>query len=152
MRKLLSVVFLVMTMCRLTGYSQEVALKTNALYWLTTTPNLSLEAGLSERVTVELFGAYNPWTFKDDKKMKCWVLQPEVKYWLCDRWEGHFLVFMPLRPSITAASTPSVTTAILPVGDLPTVTTGYFPPLEYRGRDWRRIRPAMVQGERENPL
>lgn len=70
--------------------AQDFALKTNALYWLTTTPNLSAEVGLSRNVTLEIFGAYNPWTFKDDKKMKCWVVQPEAKLWLCDRWEGHF--------------------------------------------------------------
>lgn len=70
--------------------AQDFALKTNALYWLTTTPNLSAEIGLSRNVSLELFGAYNPWTFNDDKKMKCWAVQPEVRLWTCDRWEGHF--------------------------------------------------------------
>jgi len=90
MRKFFAAILLAMTLCHLPATCQEFALKTNALYWLTTTPNLSVEAGLSRNVTFELFGAYNPWTFKDDKKMKCWVVQPELKLWLCDRWEGHF--------------------------------------------------------------
>lgn len=70
---------------------QEVALKTNALYWATTTTNLSAEIGVAPKWTVELMGAYNPWTFKDDKKMRFWLLQPEAKYWFCERFEGHFV-------------------------------------------------------------
>ena len=71
--------------------AQEVALKTNALYWATTSTNLSAEVGVAPKWTVELAGAYNPWTFKDDKKMKFWLVQPEAKYWFCERFEGHFV-------------------------------------------------------------
>ena len=46
--------------------AQDVSLKTNAVYWVTTTPNLGLEVALSPKYTVNLLGAYNPWTFKDD--------------------------------------------------------------------------------------
>ena len=71
--------------------AQEVALKTNGLYWLTTTPNVGIELGLARKVTLDLSAAYNPWTFKDDKKMRLWLAQPEVRYWLCERFEGHFV-------------------------------------------------------------
>ena len=71
--------------------AQDVALKTNGLYWLATTPNVGVEFATSRKVTVELMGAYNPWTFKDDKKMRFWLAQPEVKYWLCEKFEGHYL-------------------------------------------------------------
>ena len=71
--------------------AQDVALKTNGLYWLTTTPNLGLEIAASQKVTVDLAAAYNPWTFKDDKKMRFWLIQPEVKYWLCEKFEGHYV-------------------------------------------------------------
>ena len=73
------------------GNAQKVALKTNALYWLTTTPNASVEFALSNKVTLEAAVAYNPWTFKDDKKMKFWFAQPEVRYWFCEKFEGHFI-------------------------------------------------------------
>ena len=56
--------------------AQDVALKTNGLYWLATTPNVGVEFAASQKVTVELMGAYNPWTFKDDKKMRFWLAQP----------------------------------------------------------------------------
>ncbi len=71
--------------------AQDVALKTNGLYWATTTPNLGLEVALSPKWTVDLSGAYNPWTFSDDKKMRCWLVQPELKYWICEKFEGHFV-------------------------------------------------------------
>ena len=71
--------------------AQNVAVKTNALYWMTTTPNLGVEVALSNKVTLDVSGAYNPWTFKDDKKMRFWLVQPEVRYWFCEKFEGHFI-------------------------------------------------------------
>ena len=74
-----------------TAKSQDVALKTNTLMWATTTPNLGLEVALSPRYTLELSGSYNPWTFKDNKKLRFWLVQPEMKYWFCEKFEGHFV-------------------------------------------------------------
>lgn len=71
--------------------AQEVAVKSNALYWLATTPNVGLEFAVGHKVSVDLSAAYNPWTFKDDKKMRFWLAQPEVKYWFCEKFEGHFI-------------------------------------------------------------
>ncbi len=71
--------------------AQEVALKTNGLYWATTTPNLGLEMAFSQKWTLDISGGYNPWTFSDDKKMRFWLVQPEVRYWLCEKFEGHFV-------------------------------------------------------------
>lgn len=70
--------------------AQDVAVKSNVLYWAVTTPNLGMEFALSQKYTLELAVAYNPWTFKDDKKMRFWLAQPELKYWLCEKFEGHF--------------------------------------------------------------
>lgn len=71
--------------------AQQFSLKTNALYWLSTTPNVGAEVALNRKFTVDLSVAYNPWTFKDDKKMRFWLVQPEVRYWLCEKFEGHFV-------------------------------------------------------------
>lgn len=73
------------------AYAQDIAVKTNTLYWLTTTPNIGIEFALNDRWTLDLSGAYNPWTFKDDKKMRFWLAQPEARYWLCEKFEGHFV-------------------------------------------------------------
>lgn len=67
-----------------------VALKTNALYWATTTPNLSLELGLARKLTLDILGTYNPWEFSGDKKVKHWLIQPELRLWTCERFNGHF--------------------------------------------------------------
>lgn len=77
--------------CSQVSYSQDMALKTNGLYWLATTPNVGVELALNRKYTLELSGAYNPCTFKDDKKMRFWLAQPELKYWFCEKYEGHFV-------------------------------------------------------------
>lgn len=72
--------------------AQDFAVKTNALYWATTTPNLGFEVGLGRRTTLDLTGGYNPWTLNKDnnKKWKHWMVMPEFRYWLCERFNGHF--------------------------------------------------------------
>lgn len=75
-----------------TARSQDIAAKTNLLYWATTTPNLSLELGLGQRTTLDITGGYNPWTLDKDsnKKIRHWLVRPELRYWLCERFNGHF--------------------------------------------------------------
>jgi len=72
-------------------FTSGLAIKTNALYWATTTPNLGLEIGLAPQYTLDLSANYNFWTFSHNKKFKHWLIQPEVRYWLDNRFEGHFL-------------------------------------------------------------
>lgn len=90
-RMIRMILFLLLLAGFQTTDAQDIVLKTNGLYWMATTPNLALEATLGSKVTLELAAAYNPWTFKDDKKMRFWLAQPEVKYWLCEKFEGHFV-------------------------------------------------------------
>lgn len=72
--------------------AQDVAVKTNLLYDATATVNAGVEIGLSPRWTLDLSGNYNGWTLKD-RKWKHWLVQPEARYWFCDRFAGHFLGF-----------------------------------------------------------
>lgn len=74
----------------LSANAQKVALKTNLLYDATATFNLGVEFGLSPRWTMDISGNYNPWTFSDNKKWKHWLVQPEVRYWLCNKMMGSF--------------------------------------------------------------
>lgn len=71
--------------------AQNLAVKTNLLYDLTTTLNLGVEYRFSPKWTAEVSGNYNPFTFRDNKKMKHWLVQPEVRYWFCEAFNGHFL-------------------------------------------------------------
>ena len=90
-RYILSLVLPILFGLHQTISAQDVAVKTNGLYWLATTPNIGAEFALSNKWTAELTGAYNPWTFKDDKKLRFWLVQPEVRYWFCQRFTGHFV-------------------------------------------------------------
>lgn len=72
-------------------YLPKFALKTNALYWATTTPNLGIEIGLSRKFTLDISGNYNPWKFSDNERIKHWLVQPELRYWFCERFNGHYL-------------------------------------------------------------
>lgn len=73
------------------SYGQKLAIKTNIPVWFTATPNVGLEIGLHRKWTLDLDGAYNPWTYSDDRKMRFWLVQPEVRYWFCEKFEGHFV-------------------------------------------------------------
>ncbi len=76
-----------------TASAQKVAVKTNALYWATATPNIGMEFAMGDRWTFELAGGYNPWTFDKEKNIKAkhFLLTPEVRYWFCESFNGHFI-------------------------------------------------------------
>ena len=65
--------------------------KTNALYWATSSLNAGFETGLTPDISLVIDAGYNPWTFGDNRKFKFWLLQPEVRHWFGCRSEGHFL-------------------------------------------------------------
>lgn len=70
--------------------AQHVAVKTNLLYDATTTPNLGMEVAFGRKHSVQLLYGLNPWDFGENKKMKHWLLMPEYRYWLCEKFNGHF--------------------------------------------------------------
>ena len=78
------------------SYAQKAAVKTNLLYDATSTLNLGVEFGLARRWTLDVSGNYNPWTFSENRKMKHWLVQPEVRWWNCTRFSGHFVGFHAL--------------------------------------------------------
>lgn len=67
------------------------ALKTNLLTDLTGTFNLGVEFRLSNSLTMDLSANYNPWTFSDNRKLKHIQIQPELRYWVNEPFNGHFL-------------------------------------------------------------
>lgn len=71
--------------------SQNIGIKTNALYWTTATANIGVEFITARKWSLEVTGGYNPWDFGNNQKMiKHWVAQSEIRYWLCEAFEGHF--------------------------------------------------------------
>lgn len=73
-----------------TSHAQRAAVKTNLLYDVTTTFNLGAELALDSKWTLDVSVNYNPWTFADNKKWKHYMVQPELRYWLCEKFNGHF--------------------------------------------------------------
>lgn len=87
----LLIVSICLVMASLTASAQNVVVKTNLLYDITATANLGIEFKVAPKWTVDILGNLNAWTFSDNKKWKHWVLQPEARYWLCERFNGHFV-------------------------------------------------------------
>jgi len=69
----------------------SVALKTNLLYAATLTPNLALEIGLGKKTTLEIGGGCNFYDPDNGKNWKHWLVQPEFRWWFCERFNGSFL-------------------------------------------------------------
>ena len=72
------------------AYAQKAALKTNIVSDALLSPNLGLEIGLARKWTLNVAGQLNLWTV-NDSKLRHWLVQPEVRYWFCRRFQGHFL-------------------------------------------------------------
>ncbi len=74
------------------SFSQELAIKSNLLYDATGSMNLGVEFGLSKHLTLDISGNYNPWTIDKatNSKIKHLLIQPELRYWHCEKFNGHF--------------------------------------------------------------
>lgn len=78
-------------LCSFGAYSQDVAIKTNVLYdALALTPTLGIEIGISKRLSFDVLGAYSPFTYNKNRSRKHLLLQPGMRYWLCEKSNGHF--------------------------------------------------------------
>ncbi|MDL2319842.1 DUF3575 domain-containing protein [Alistipes sp. OttesenSCG-928-B03] len=74
------------------NYKPRIGVKTNLLYLATTTLNLGVEFGLARKWTLDITAGVNPWDLNDDKGgIRHWLVQPEVRYWFCNRFERHFI-------------------------------------------------------------
>ena len=73
-----------------THAQHDVSLKTNLLYDATTTINLGAEITLAPKWSFDLSGNFNGWSV-NGHLWKHWMLQPEARYWFCDRMSGHFV-------------------------------------------------------------
>lgn len=73
------------------GRLPKIAVKTNLLYDATSTLNLGVEFGLGRRTSLDVPINYNPWSFPKGRKLKHLMVQPEFRYWFCERFNGSFL-------------------------------------------------------------
>ncbi len=74
--------------------AQEVAIKTNLLYDATATPSLGVEFGIGKQWTMDISGNYNGgWNPYGGALYENLLIQPEFRYWFCNRFAGHFVAF-----------------------------------------------------------
>ena len=72
--------------------AQKVALKTNALHWAVMgSPNAALEFAMGPKVTLDLYGGGNLWKFEKPLEVRHWLVQPELRYWFCEVFNGTFI-------------------------------------------------------------
>lgn len=91
MRRTFLVSLVVFIMSAGISAAQDYGVKTNIIYDLTSTVNLGFEYRLGDRWTFDMSGNYNGWTIKEGTRWKHWMLQPEVRFWNCDAFSGHFV-------------------------------------------------------------
>ncbi|MBD5232606.1 MAG: DUF3575 domain-containing protein [Bacteroidales bacterium] len=72
--------------------AQDVAVKTNLIYDALLSPTVGVEVGVAPKWTLDFSGTVNNWAV-NDHRWKQWNVQPEVRYWFCQRFAGHFLAF-----------------------------------------------------------
>jgi hypothetical protein len=73
------------------GRTPSLGVKTNMLYDLTSTVNLGAEVRLSGYLSLDVSVNYNPWTYSKNGKLKHFLLQPELRYWIYEPFNGHYL-------------------------------------------------------------
>lgn len=89
-------IFAILACFSIQGSAQKIAVKTNLLYGaLAYAPNLSIEAALGKRSTLDVGGGYN-WfnrngSMSDNKKLVHWLGEIEYRYWFCSKYNGHFV-------------------------------------------------------------
>jgi len=71
-------------------HSQALTVKSDLLTGALSSPNLAVEVKLSDRFTLEAGFHYNPFPAGGDKRWKHWFVQPELRYWMCQPFGGHF--------------------------------------------------------------
>lgn len=81
--------------CNHSSAQGVVGIKTNLLYGAAAfTPNLGVEIGLGKHTTLDISAGFNPWNMdsspNSNKKLVHIMVQPEFRYFLCERFHGHF--------------------------------------------------------------
>ena len=91
MKKAFALLFFA-TLTAANSHAQRAVLKHNVLLDVVHSPNLSLELGLNSKQTLDIQVGFNPFTYNeaDNSKFRHVTIQPEGRYWTCERFNGWF--------------------------------------------------------------
>ena len=92
--------------CTKSMSAQHIGIKTNILYDASATINMGVEFALAPKWTLDISGNWNGWNFKDNMKWKHFLIQPEARYWLCEKFNGHFFGLHLLYTHFNAGQVP----------------------------------------------
>ena len=93
MKQIILIMAVVITGAFHTARAQDVAVKTNLVSDAFLSPNLGIETGLAPKWSLDVSRQFNAWNMSGDRKWKHWLVQPELRYWLCEPFGGHFFAF-----------------------------------------------------------
>lgn len=116
-------------MTAMPAMAQNVALKTNTLYYATATPNLAVEIGLDDQWTLDIGAAYKPFKLNDEHYARFWFAQPEARYWFARNSRDTLLASTPMAASSIADGTTPSMMDTSPARVYPMATTGYSHPI-----------------------
>lgn len=71
--------------------AQDFAIKSNMLGDTMGSLNVAIEGRISNSMTIDVQGNLDPWTRKGESLTRHLFVQPEVRFWTCDAFSGHFL-------------------------------------------------------------
>ncbi|MCD8167341.1 MAG: DUF3575 domain-containing protein [Bacteroides sp.] len=93
--KLLQLLFSLSLIVPVRASGQSVAIKTNLFYgFATLSPNLAVETALTSKTTLNVSGSINMWDLSKNgnfRKLNHWLLSAENRFWLHDKFVGHFV-------------------------------------------------------------
>lgn len=72
-------------------YAQVAGVKTNLAVDATTTMNIGVEIATTSKNTLDLYVNWNPWEPSGGRLIKHLLIQPEYRFWFCEKFTGSFL-------------------------------------------------------------
>lgn len=106
--------------------AQNVEIKTNLVGDALLSPSVAVETRLAPRWSLDFSGQFNFWNVGDDKRWRHWVLQPELRYWFCTTFSGHFIGAHLLGGQYNIG--------------------GIDVPVSFLGTDFRKLKDSRYQG------
>lgn len=90
-------------------YSRPIkaAFKTNLLYDATATVNLGVEFAVAPKLTIDISGNFHPWILPGGRRLTHLLVQPELRWWIKERFKGHFVAFNVLAADYNAGNIPN---------------------------------------------
>jgi hypothetical protein len=79
-------------------------LKTNVIYDATATINLGVEFALAPKMTMDISGDLHPWVLPNGWRLTHYLVQPELRFWLKERFQGHFFAVNVLGATYNAGN------------------------------------------------